>query len=127
MPIGLTGNWNYNNLLLGGSIGYNEKKVKANGELGLEGIGSLNTEYDIGSNELHLYSRPSRLTSWVSKLGYLGCVGMGLLSGFSYYATAAVDDPYKAIGTVGTAILGGLISFFAGKKLSCKFNWKNKH
>jgi hypothetical protein len=113
IALGLDGNYNYGNLSTSGKISYDipERKLRANGKIKSKLFGSLNTDYE--NNELHLYSKPSFLTRCVSKLGYWGNIGVGILGGLSCYMSVPVDDPYRTIGAIGAGLAVGLLSFFA--------------
>jgi len=115
ITLGLNGNYNYGNLSSSGSISYDipKRKLRANGKIKSRLFGSLNTDYS--DSELHLYSKPSFLTRCVSKLGYWGNIGLGLLGGLSCYMSVPADDPYRTIGAIGAGLAVGLLSFFASR------------
>jgi hypothetical protein len=121
IALSLGGNYNYGNLLTSGSIGYDilKRKIRGNGKIRTRQFGSLHADYD--KNEFHLYSRSSFLTRCMSKLGYLGYVGAGILGGLSCYLSVPADDPYRTIGAIGAGLAIGLISFFTSRKLGYRF------
>lgn len=119
--IGISGSRNHKDFLASYRLETDLRKIKGSGRIGSKRFGSFDGNYDSNSGSMTLYSKPSFLTRCMSKLGYLGYAGLGILGGLATYSSMPVEDPFRVVYSIGAAIGVGLLSFFLTKKPKYSF------